>query len=167
MSDVMIDLETMGLGPKAAIVSIGAVRFDKTQILDKFYCTVDLEDAVNCGLELDASTVLFWLNQSKEAQSALQSEFNLPLRVALISLNKFITASDTNHIWANGYKDFQWLESASRATDLELDWHYSRERDFRTFKAMHPTIQIEDESIAHRAIDDALWQARYIMEILK
>jgi DNA polymerase III epsilon subunit-like protein len=37
----MIDLETFSTRSNAAIVSIGAVKFEDDQILDKFYCTID------------------------------------------------------------------------------------------------------------------------------
>lgn len=58
MLDVMLDLETMGNGPRAAIVAIGAVEFDpKTRTVgDRFYQTVDLATAVKMGGEIDAST---------------------------------------------------------------------------------------------------------------
>ena len=51
MRDVMLDLETMGKCPDAAIIAIGAVEFDvKTpQIGEKFYALVNLESAVLSG----------------------------------------------------------------------------------------------------------------------
>ncbi len=42
-ADVMIDIETMGLGPDAAIVAIGAVFFDleKGTLVERFYRAID------------------------------------------------------------------------------------------------------------------------------
>ena len=40
--NIMVDLETMSTRSNAAICSIGAVKFEGTEILDTFYCTVDL-----------------------------------------------------------------------------------------------------------------------------
>jgi DNA polymerase III epsilon subunit-like protein len=37
--NVMVDLETMSTRSNAAICSIGAVKFEGKEILDKFYCT--------------------------------------------------------------------------------------------------------------------------------
>ena len=41
-SEVMIDLETMGLGPTAAIIQIGAVHFNADKVLHTFSCNVML-----------------------------------------------------------------------------------------------------------------------------
>jgi len=51
MNEVMLDLETMGQGPDAAIVAIGAVAFDPVThwLGDPFYRLVDLESAVVTG----------------------------------------------------------------------------------------------------------------------
>ena len=48
--NVMIDLETMGNTPGCAIISIGAVEFSEEGLGAEFYCTIDLEDSVKCGL---------------------------------------------------------------------------------------------------------------------
>ena len=56
MQDVMLDLETMGNGPHAAIIAIGAVKFDTQaqEIGEKFYTVIDLESAVAHGGVMDA-----------------------------------------------------------------------------------------------------------------
>jgi hypothetical protein len=43
---VMLDLETLSSGPRAAILSIGAVRFDleKLELGDELYVVLDPED---------------------------------------------------------------------------------------------------------------------------
>jgi len=72
MRDVMLDLETMGNGPRAAIVAIGAVEFDPETgtVGERFYQAVDLATAVSMGGEMDASTVLWWMQQGDEARAA-------------------------------------------------------------------------------------------------
>ena len=49
MLDVMLDLETMGTQPDAAIVAIGAVEFDleAAQLGRRFYQPVTLDSAAN------------------------------------------------------------------------------------------------------------------------
>mgnify|MGYP006408929027 CR=1 FL=1 len=68
---IMIDLETMGTRPDAPIISIGAVAFDANGPLDSFYAGVNLGSSVNSGAKIDASTVLWWMQQSDEARAAL------------------------------------------------------------------------------------------------
>ena len=76
--DVMIDLETMGVNTKAAIVAIGAVGMDviNNKVIpgSEFYCIVDLESSVQNEGIMDASTVLWWLSQSDFARSTTLSK---------------------------------------------------------------------------------------------
>ena len=73
-TEVMLDLETMGNGPDAAIVAIGAVAFDiETATISPrgFYVRVDLESAIGSGGVMDPSTVIWWLQQSDEAREEI------------------------------------------------------------------------------------------------
>lgn len=60
MKNVMLDLETMGSGSKAAIVSIGAVLFDPMtgETGAEFYQVVSLNSSAHYG-ELDPGTVIW------------------------------------------------------------------------------------------------------------
>ena len=73
MSHIMLDLETMGNGNRAAIIAIGAVAFNSSGVNQRFYQQVRLDMSIDCGLEMDASTVLWWLQQSDAARSAFKS----------------------------------------------------------------------------------------------
>ena len=61
--NLMIDLETLGTKPNSAILSIGAVYFDKDGLGEEFYANVDLQDSIDSGFDIDASTVYWWLSQ--------------------------------------------------------------------------------------------------------
>lgn len=67
---VMLDLETWGTGNKALPVSIGACRFDKDTILDKFHVAIDPVSAQAHGLEIDAETMLWWLDPERDEARA-------------------------------------------------------------------------------------------------
>ena len=73
---IMLDLETMGTGPNAAITAIGAVKFDpdKGEIVETFYFKVNLESSVKQGGVIDASTVIWWLGQNEEARAEMQKK---------------------------------------------------------------------------------------------
>jgi len=71
MNNIMLDLETMGNGNNAAIIAIGAVKFDQ-DITDRFYKTIDLDSSVDVGLEIDPSTVLWWMKQGDDARGQFQ-----------------------------------------------------------------------------------------------
>lgn len=166
MNHIMIDLETLSLRHNAAIASIGAVKFNKSDIIDTFSVNVDLTDCQNRGLDIDASTVYWWLGQTKEAQESLL-DITETLHDALNMLSDWLEDTEHLQIWANGMKDFQWLESALIALGEKTDslWKFYQERDFRTIKAMSPIVQISDEDVAHSALSDARWQARYMIEL--
>ena len=76
MNHVMTDIETMGKNPNAPIVAIGAVLFDPVagELGNQLYVKVNLEDAVRTGGVMDASTVLWWLQQDDAARVELLRE---------------------------------------------------------------------------------------------
>ena len=51
----VLDLETMGKGPTAAIVAIGCVRIEQGTITGSFYRRVSLQTSLLAGLQVDAS----------------------------------------------------------------------------------------------------------------
>ncbi len=71
--NIMLDLETMGNGPDAAIIAVGACKFDTIAVLDTYYCVVDLTSSLNAGLKVDGDTILWWLKQSDDARKAIHS----------------------------------------------------------------------------------------------
>ena len=70
MNEIMLDLETMGNRPDAAIIAIGAVELNREtgQLGREFYEVVDLASAMAAGGTVDASTILWWMQQSDEAR---------------------------------------------------------------------------------------------------
>ncbi len=81
-TDIMIDLETLATSPDAAILTIGAVKFDpfgddiNEPNCDKFYVKVDLDSCDRIGLVTHDDTIAWWANQSKEAQEEAFSPDN-------------------------------------------------------------------------------------------
>lgn len=128
MTHIMIDLETMGSAPTAAITSIGAVLFDPygNWIGDAFHTHVSLESCLLNGLTMDASTVLWWLGQSEAARKTLVD--GQPgasnLREALHALTCFMPFGVTP--WCNGASfDFAILNNAYRAIKHPVPpWEY-------------------------------------------
>lgn len=171
MHDVMLDLETMGNGPCAAIVAIGAVAFDPKAGLigDRYYQVVDLASAVAMGGEMDASTVLWWLQQSTAARAALAVRGEL-MDLALRGFAAWLLdrcAPDEVRIWGNGAAfDNVILASAYRAARMPQPWRHWNDRCYRTVKAMHPSIKLQRIGVHHNAADDAESQARHLMAML-
>lgn len=169
--DVMIDLETMGLTPNAAIVAIGAVEFDITtkSLGRKFYVAVDLESSVMSGGVMDPSTVMWWVQQGGEARAAL-SMGTVPLPVALDYFSKWIEGGadpDQVRVWGNGAAfDNVVLASAYRNTGLRQPWRFWNDRCYRTVKAQYPDVPVVRGGTHHNALDDAVSQAEHMIKML-
>lgn len=101
--EIMLDLETMGNGSNSAIIAIGAVAFDTNGVKDKFYQQVNLKSSVDAGMEMDASTVLWWLKQSDSARKAFKdNEKSLSIANALVEFSMFCESVKVCGVWGNG-----------------------------------------------------------------
>jgi hypothetical protein len=184
MQHLMIDLETMGKKSNAAIISIGAIFFGKEGVsYDKsFYRKVNLQSCINLGLEIDASTVMWWMQQSNESRNEfvdnyksrnikyVLSEFSGFFEANNESVRKMLPRDTKNDIcvWGNGANfDISILENAYNKSHKKVPWFYNLVRCFRTYKAMNPVINnLPNDRPAHNALEDAIWQAEYAVEIM-
>lgn len=174
MNNIMLDLETMGKGPEAAIVAIGAVEFDleTCQLGREFYRVVDLESSMRLGGIVDASTVMWWLGQSPEARSGITPDFGAHyVTNALIDFRGWVMQGvedfDDVLMWGNGATfDNVILTSAYRMADLERPWRHWGDRCYRTVKSFFPQIPIKRIGVHHNALDDAKSQALHLIEMI-
>lgn len=172
MADVMIDCETMGNGSKAAIIAIGAVKFDPKlkRIHDRFYSRVDLQSCLDVGLEVTAGTIMWWLEQSDVARAEFKGVLP-PLKKALEGfsawMNRQMSPTEKAHtVWGNGATfDNVILTNAYNALKMERPWSYKGDRCYRTVRAMYPDVKFKDHGVKHRADHDAEAQANHLMEL--
>ncbi|WP_182310689.1 3'-5' exonuclease [Aeromonas media] len=179
MHNVMLDLETMGNGPRAAIVSIGAVFFDPLtgELGAQFEAVIDLRNSAKYG-EIDPDTVLWWLRQSDEARAQISGQGYVLLSEALWDLSSWITKScslPNVKLWGNGASfDNVILRNAYEATIKVAPWDYWNDRDVRTIVDLgrsllgfDPKKELPFEGVRHSALDDAKHQARYVSAIYR
>jgi DNA polymerase III epsilon subunit-like protein len=167
---IMIDLETLGQAPGCAIASIGAVKFDPHSdwIGDLFHIHISLESCQQHGLSMDASTVLWWLQQDEQARVTLLSgQSNATnLITALDAFEGYFGGGEA--IWCNGASfDFPILTAAYKAINHQAPWLYWHEHDLRTLKNLNKGQRIERHGTHHNALDDAIHQARLVQHILQ
>jgi inhibitor of KinA sporulation pathway (predicted exonuclease) len=179
MKDIMIDLETLGLESNCVILSIGAVMFDiiddphGADMIPLFYRNISKQSCLDIGMEINKATENWWLEQSIEAQKALETE-QIPLRQALMELSEFVrNAGVSVRVWSNGAAfDIAMLNFAYRRCDLALPWSFRNERDLRTIMWMtrrkyKPEIDefyLSFKGTKHNALDDAQMQARQVQK---
>ena len=170
MNNVMIDIETMGSGSSAAIVSIGAVYFDEKGLGEEFYINVDLATAMEKGGEIDGDTVMWWLGQAQEARQSLKGNLH-DIGVALFKLSLFLGAEDGEineqlKVWGNGAGfDNVILAGAYSRCQIQLPWKFWNDRCYRTMKSLFRDVKLERKATYHNALDDAKTQALHLIEI--
>lgn len=195
MKDIMVDLETMGVGANAAITAIGAVVFDPLAapgegLGAEFYRAVHLESSVALGGVMDPGTVLWWLSQTEAARrelthadqdgalpgSAPGTDMRVLLREALGDFTSFVAfeaAASSTRMWGNGASfDCVILRTAYKRANMTEPWPFYRDRDMRTIKELPDALGFEvapapPRGTAHHALDDARYQAIVVQDIYR
>lgn len=166
MSDfsVQIDIETLSQKKTAAIVSIGAVKFNDQEILDTFYININPLSCKEAGLHIQPETINWWKQQKPEAYAALKN--NRKSLTEALSEFKIWYGKKSVPTWANSNSfDCVIVENAYNAIDEPCPWKFYDERCFRTFKAMFKS-DLKLEGVTHNALDDAIYQTKYMLDVL-
>lgn len=171
-TDVSLDLETLGTGYGAAILSIGAASFNRHtgKIGPTYSAKIDLEESLRYG-RVDASTLRWWLAQSKEAKQAAFSAGDGAMRMqqALQGFNAFVNTLPANVcVWGNGATfDITLLDGAFDALALPGCVPIWRKNHWciRDLRTLVDAVDLRKDSIPftgtpHVAVDDAIHQAK-------
>lgn len=166
MQHVMLDLETLATTADAAIMSIGAVKFDlESDAIDDagFYASISVDSNLDKGRRIDEDTLIWWMGQDKAAQ-AVFTEPKQPLGAVLEDLSAWFDREDL-FVWSCGADfDIPMLAHAYRQHDWLPPWKFWNARCYRTMKALFPG-QKAHKGVKHNALDDAISQARSLQAI--
>jgi exodeoxyribonuclease VIII len=169
--DICIDLETLDNKVPAVITQIGAAQFDRLtgKVGRMFSANVDAESCQKKGMTISASTVMWWLKQSKEAQNSLTAMTPLPVDEALKEFKNWAAEcrnalTDKIILWCHASFDFPILMRAYELCSIEPFWGYRDYRDIRTVVDL-ADINLKnyrmEEGKAHNALQDVLNQIKY------
>lgn len=184
MKHIMLDLETMGNGPTAAVVAIGACEFDPRGDgveAEKFYAMASLESAMGAGLTVDPSTILWWMQQDDIARKSTFGRDALSLGESLRRFNAWVyrlapcagqTAPSRADVavWGNGATfDNVIIRSAFKAVGTEACWSFRNDKCYRTVTNLPGAekVSFERSGTAHNALDDAITQALHLQKVYK
>lgn len=169
-TDIMIDLETLATSTDAAILTIGAVKFDpfgmdvQEPAMDSFYVRVDLDSCHDLGLAVSDATLEWWSQQDKAAQEEAFSEGNrIHIRDAFEQLYKFCWGA--KRVWSNGAAfDVVICEHVFKKLNKAVPWSFWQVRDVRTafdlgINPNRPPV------LKHHALEDAWNQAVGIQNV--
>lgn len=177
--EVMLDLETLSIAPTAAIISIGAVKFDPCgevgQLGDPanpnykpFYATLDMHNVVTeHGFTVDGQTIKWWMSDqvSNEARSAFNGVEVEPLEVALSRFWEWY-GPESVPTWGNGANfDNVILRHAFDKLGGVCPFKFYHDRCFRTMKAAVPHLPYAKPTLAHHALSDAEAQAVHLQKV--
>lgn len=161
----MIDFETLGNGKYACLVQVGACYFGDGQTGKTLKLNFDAEDGQKHGSEIDAPTIYWWLQQSPEARASIAEEPRVTEYDGLTKLNDFLKGAE--EVWSHATFDFVILMEALKRRFIKPAFGYKAARDIRTLMAIAPKQAEEPRAGTHHdGLDDALYQARYVMKAL-
>lgn len=167
--NVMVDLETLGTGPDAKVISIGAVIFDvEKELGDSFYQEISWE--VSSGT-MDVGTIKFWMDQSSKGNTPPMSSVAPEWQVVsdFRTWLKDIKGSNDLTIWANGTDfDIPKLDRLLTLNNYLHLWKYNSVRDYRTVAKLFETYGEKPLRFGHHnALADAKWQATHLLSIAR
>lgn len=171
---LMVDIETMGKGPNGAIFQIGACLFDLDGVNESINIPIDLASSVRCGMELDASTIEFWVHHAEVYLTIKDLREGNTLHDGLVKLCSFVDHWERlEGVWSNApVFDFGILRSAFGVFGDLPPWSHRQERCSRTILysvgSIDEHVEIpERTSTRHDAEADAIYQAEVLIALLK
>jgi len=181
MTEITLDLETLGTRPGSVILSIGAVAHVPGRPIDEmeeFYAVIDAQSCYAAGLGLDLATVRWWMEQDAATrEEAWSGELSLQyVLVTFAAWLKSVESTDGIEIYGKGPSfDCAILAAAYAATGQSTPWHYMRERCVRTVMAEGGRILGEEEAatliakpeMRHHALHDARAEMLTLIAIRK
>lgn len=170
---VMIDLETLGTRPDAAIIQIGAVLFEPVsggKILNGkgFNQHVLVQDGIGT---MDHSTIAWWLTEASAKKMGMaMMEQALPINNVLQQFHEWpavhgLTWEAITGVWAMPADfDLPILKSAFNSLGGDVPWNRRATRDARTlFSLVGGPPAVDWTGMTHHdAFDDALGQAMQV-----
>lgn len=168
---VMLDLETIDSGPNAAILSIGACKFDPNSNMSTaaFYARISTQEQLELfDRTKSADTMKWWSEQTEQARRVFQ-EPTMHVQDALDGFETFCMG--TQGMWGNGATfDNVILSNLYIAARRDVPWKFYHNYCFRTVKAMGKAAGIIPPPFTgtpHYALDDACHQAQHCQTIFK
>lgn len=169
--NVMVDLETLGVRPGCAVLSIGAVAFSSRGAARRtFYRVVSRNSCASLGLAEEPATLKWWEGQGAAAREVFALAGlpkALPLHCALAQFRKYLASVCSEPlIWGNGADfDKPILEAAYAAIGEGPPWRPYSGRCYRTLKNFEPGLLAVKMGTAHNALDDAITQAHHAVAL--
>ena len=124
---LMIDLETLATSPNAAILTIGACRFDPhtTDIESTYYERIILETQESYGRVINEDTLGWWSQQDKQIQEDAFGEGDDRIDLKDAMKKSYTFGLGTSNIWSHGaIFDVVIIEDICRSFQQAVTWKF-------------------------------------------
>lgn len=152
-TDVMIDLETMGVGDNSPVLAMGAIEFDRYYVnpinvprvvstsgevsyngyKSVFSREVSLLDNLVIGRVIEPGTAKFWAQQTDRTIIEKSMSSSVSVASAMSAFTDYLNSLGKAYVWAKSPTfDITILRSLSDKVNIKLPIPYYNERDVRT-----------------------------------
>lgn len=167
----MVDLETLGVGRDAPILTLAAVIFDPfgSTSGETFYRKIDPKcyDKYPYDFKINYSTLMWWLEQRTAPRDEAFSGKE-DIKTVMIDFVQWLKPLGRLHMWSHGKEfDLPILESAMTVFDLTVPWKFWDTRDTRTLYHLANVIlpkPSETDLDLHHAVGDCQRQIKGVQE---
>ena len=160
MNHMMIDIETLDTANTAVVVQVGWCLFNRERIAPATEVVMDIQEQINLGRTISASTLRFWMEQPDIArQRVFCNDSPCSIDDVAMKLRMVVQEQGVEHVRSHGpHFDMAILK------DLLGDavFHYRSPRDTRTMSMLAPHIDKPAALMKHSAGDDAFAQAQWM-----
>ncbi len=167
-SHLCIDFETLGNQPDTAVLSLGAVIFDKTKILHEKLWLFDLMGQLEIGRRsVSSDTIIWWMGQGDKAKQIFEKLTleGMLLKDFVPQFQEFVSRAGPDvRVWANDTAlDTSIAENILNRLGQKIPWKFWNRRCYRTMKAC---FQIDQpfKGTKHAALDDSRHQAKCLID---
>lgn len=180
---IMLDLETLDLGPRSVITQVGIIGFplddpDTEMRRINEFLLVQPQIALNRTISFD--TILWWMDQEDKARAKLKEsagndmeELLAAVRSVHRKLSDLIRSVGERNVelWARGPQfDVVNLQTLFVDCGLDVPWAYDCVMDVRTLGRLAGVSSSEVDRaglVPHVAIEDAKFQIRHYVEAIR
>ena len=165
LQDVMLDIETLSTSSNACILTIGAIKFSRGDEVpplyqcDTFYHRISKESCEEVGLQIDPSTIEWWMKQNEDAKyEVFTKKDRISIKQALVEFSEWF--GNSKFIWGHGSVfDVTILNNAYSAHDMTPPWAFWNVRDTRTlYDIGRISVNSLPQDNTHHAVHDCYRQ---------
>lgn len=179
VTDIVVDIETLGTQPGCPIIQIGYCGFDVydasfTPLISAAY-RIPLS-AIQGKDKIDGDTLDWWFNQSANAVAELicgagALSATKPSEVSMLIAFAQDIASHVQqaNLWGNSHSfDLVLIEAALTRSGMEKHWNFRNERCYRTLKEELYWVKADPFiGTKHTALHDAYNEAAHLYKLLQ